>query len=127
MVEPPSGSPHVGGVTKNLPHPDRDQLELNRVLGCLGDPIRLAIVAGLGSAEAAAAEMRCRDFQHLGTKSNLSYHFDRLREAGIIYMRLVGTSRFLHLRRSDLDARFPGLLAIILVATASAPSSPRTT
>jgi len=38
-----------------------------------------------------------------------------LREAGIIHQRQEGTARLNTLRRDDLEARFPGLLATVLV------------
>ena len=91
---------------KILAHPTREQLELPTVLDCLGDPTRLAIVH----------ELRCGDFSGVGAKSNLAYHFGRLREAGVIRVRLEGTARYMSLRREDLEARFPGLLDAVLAA-----------
>lgn len=95
-------------------HPQVADLALSKVLDCLGDPLRLTIVKRLAEAEGCARELRCRDFSDLGTKSKLTYHFDRLREAGIVHVRLLGTGRYLHLRRHDLDERFPELLTRIL-------------
>lgn len=37
-----------------------------------------------------------------------------LREAGVIRQRPEGRNVFVSLRRDDLDARFPGLLDIVL-------------
>lgn len=85
-------------------------------MDCLGDPIRLAIVYNLARLEHAASELRCGDFNVLSGKSNLAYHFARLREAGLIQTRISGTTRFIRLRRDDLEARFPGLLAAIISA-----------
>ncbi|MDQ3607784.1 MAG: helix-turn-helix domain-containing protein, partial [Actinomycetota bacterium] len=48
-----------------------------------------------------------------------THHFKILREAGIIRQRQAGTSRLNALRRDDLDARFPGLLATILQAASA--------
>ena len=58
--------------------------------------------------------MRCGDFDAFSGKSNLAYHFAKLRAAGLIQTRIVGTTRHMKLRRKDLDARFPGLLDTIL-------------
>ncbi|GLH78856.1 transcriptional regulator [Bradyrhizobium sp. SSBR45G] len=98
-------------------HPTRDQIELPLLLDCLSDPIRLAIVYSLAKQE-QPAEMRCGDFNALSGKSNLAYHFARLREAGLIQTRIAGTTRFMRLRRDDLELRFPGLLDSIIAAAA---------
>ena len=99
-------------------HPTRDQIELPMVLDCLGDPTRLAIVHHLAKLDQAATEMRCGDFIAFGGKSNLAYHFARLREAGLIQTRIAGTTRYIKLRRTDLDARFPGLIDAVIKAAA---------
>jgi hypothetical protein len=39
-----------------------------------------------------------------------------LREAGVIHTRIEGRQRMNELRRDDLDARFPGLLDVVLAA-----------
>jgi DNA-binding transcriptional ArsR family regulator len=96
-----------------LPHPQRDQLDLALVLDALSDPTRLAIVAQLAADD---EERRCGTFLDLGSKSNLTYHFVKLRSAGVVRTRIDGTSRYMTLRRADLDARFPGLLDTILAA-----------
>jgi len=85
------------------------------LLDCLGDPIRLAIVYNLART---GGELRCGDFNSFGGKSNLAYHFARLREAGLVRTRVVGTARYMSLRRADLDARFPGLLESVLASAA---------
>src|SRR3954470_14644336 len=99
-------------------HPSREQIELPMVLDCLSDPIRLAIVYVLARRDKAAAELRCGDFNALSGKSNLAYHFAKLRESGLMQTRVVGTARLMKLRRDDLDARFPGLVDAIIAAAA---------
>lgn len=99
-------------------HPTREQIELPMVLDCLSDPIRLAIVYQLAQHERGSTELCCGDFSALGGKSNLAYHFAKLRESGLMQTRVAGTNRFMRLRRDDLDARFPGLLDAVLNATA---------
>jgi len=101
-------------MSRSLPHPTRDQIELPGVLDCLGDPTRLGIVFNLAKAERTATELRCGDFEAFSGKSNLAYHFAKLREAGLIQTRIAGTTRYMRLRRNDLEARFPGLLDSIL-------------
>ncbi|AHY54473.1 ArsR/SmtB family transcription factor [Bradyrhizobium japonicum] len=99
-------------------HPTREQIELPMVLDCLSDPIRLAIVYQLAQQERVSSELCCGDFSGLSGKSNLAYHFAKLRECGLMQTRVAGTNRFMRLRREDLDARFPGLLDAVLSSAA---------
>src|SRR3954464_3110045 len=105
-------------MSRTPPHPTREQIELPMVLDCLGDPIRLAIVYQLAQQEPVSGELCCGDFNALSGKSNLAYHFAKLRESGLMQTRIVGTARLMKLRRDDLDARFPGLLDAIIAAAA---------
>jgi DNA-binding transcriptional ArsR family regulator len=98
----------------SLPHPTADQISLPIVLAVLGDPTRLAIVRYLASKE--GVPLNCSQFLDLGSKTNLSYHLAKLREAGVTRAEVVGTSRMITLRRADLDARFPGLLDSVIAA-----------
>lgn len=102
-------------MSRVLPHPTREQIELPMVLDCLSDPTRLAIVYNLAK-RAHEAELRCGDFYGLSGKSNLAYHFAKLRESGVSRTRSVGTSRLISLRRGDLEARFPGLLDAVIAS-----------
>ena len=102
-----------------LPHPPSDQIELAAVLEALSDPTRLGIVIDLADRK-TEWEARCGEFSHLGSKTNLTYHFAKLRAAGVTHARAEGTSRFISLRREDLDARFPGLLDTVIKAARSA-------
>src|SRR5580765_3107285 len=97
-----------------LPHPNTDQISLPIVLAVLGDPTRLAIVRYLASKEGVA--LNCSQFLDFGSKTNLSYHLAKLREAGVTRAEVVGTNRMITLRRTDLDARFPGLLDSVIAA-----------
>jgi DNA-binding transcriptional ArsR family regulator len=105
-------------MSRSLSHPSREQIELPMVLDCLSDPTRLAIVYILARRKGAAAELRCGDFNALSGKSNLAYHFAKLRESGLMQTRIVGTTRLMKLRREDLDARFPGLLDAVITSAA---------
>lgn len=88
-------------------------MDLATVLHALSDPLRLELVAALdGVDEACAGEI-------LGdrvSKSTRSHHGRVLREAGVIDARYAGTTKYVRLRRADLDARFPGLLDSVLAA-----------
>lgn len=100
-------------------HPTRDQISLAGVLAVLGDPTRLAIVAYLARNEGRAHA--CGTFNALGSKSNISYHLAKMREAGVTHTEVAGTNRLITLRRDDLDTLFPGLLGSILAAAADLP------
>ncbi|NET31633.1 MAG: helix-turn-helix transcriptional regulator [Cyanothece sp. SIO1E1] len=91
-------------------HPDRKDISLPGVLYALGDPIRLEIVKCL----AAQGELPCAALDIPIAKSTLSHHFKLLRESGVLYCRKQGTQHLNSLRREDLDARFPGLLDVVL-------------
>jgi DNA-binding transcriptional ArsR family regulator len=97
-----------------LSHPNAEQISLPNVLAVLGDPTRLAIVRYLASK--AGVPLNCSQFLDLGSKTNLSYHLAKLREAGVTRAEVVGTSRLITLRRDDLDRRFPGLLDSVIAA-----------
>ena len=105
-------------ATEQIAHPAREELELSAVLHALSDPVRLMIVAELARTE---HEYTCGSFELPVTKSTCTHHFKVLREAGVIHQRHKGTMRLNTLRRTDLEARFPGLLETILSA-AGAPA-----
>lgn len=99
-----------------LHQPKRDQIELAAVLYALSDPTRLAVVRQL----AEEGERACGTFELPTTKATLSHHFKVLRESGLTHTRSEGVYRFISLRKEDLDARFPGLLASVLKAARKA-------
>lgn len=49
-------------------------------------------------------------------KAALSHHFSVLRGAGLVEQRDQGPKRVNRLRREEFDARFPGLLELVLRA-----------
>jgi len=102
-------------------HPTPEQIELPMLLDCLSDPTRLVVVYRLAQLGTDEAELQCGNFNAIGAKSNLTYHFARLREAGLIRTRVEGTGRYISLRRKDVEMRFPGLLDSILKAAARDP------
>lgn len=106
-------------MAKPLHHPAEEAIELSAVLDALSDPLRRAIVLRL----ADEGETRCSTFleAHGTTKTNLSYHVARLREAGVIRLRIEGAYRFATLRREALDRRFPGLLGAVIGAAREEP------
>ncbi len=93
-----------------LSHPAREDISLTAVLYALSDTYRLEIVRQLASR----GELNCSALDIPAAKSTLSHHFKVLRESGLIYSRSEGREHYNSLRRDDLDARFPGLLAAVI-------------
>ena len=86
-------------------------LTLTDLLDALRDPLRREIVRRL-----AKQESLCSSFADLGSPSGLSYHFTRLRTAGLTNTRKAGTCRLISLRKAEVEKVFPGLLSSILAA-----------
>jgi DNA-binding transcriptional ArsR family regulator len=91
--------------------PHADEIELTEVLTAVADPVRLGIVAALADHD---GDVACGTFELPVGKSTASWHFRVLREAGVLRQYDQGTRRLNQLRRADLDARFPGLLDLVL-------------
>ncbi|MFB7599318.1 ArsR/SmtB family transcription factor [Streptomyces sp. NPDC056160] len=105
---PPAGS-------RDLPHPEREEIRLEYVLHALSEPLRLRIVREL---VAEGDELSCSHFDLPVTKSTTTHHFRVLREAGVVRQVYRGTAKMNGLRRDDLDHLFPGLLDTLLDAAA---------
>jgi DNA-binding transcriptional ArsR family regulator len=99
----------------DLPHPDTDQIVLANVLGALSDATRLAIISTLARDEVKGC--LCGQFTDLASKTAITYHVAKLREAGVVRVTPEGTRRRVRLRRDDLEARFPGVLDTIIANT----------
>jgi DNA-binding transcriptional ArsR family regulator len=104
----------MGAMTDTLTHPGRADIHIESVLQALADPVRLRIVREL--ARIGSDGIPCGAIDLPVTKSTRTHHLRILREAGVIQMRVVGTSRITTLRRTDLDTLYPGLLPSILTA-----------
>ncbi|MEI5100772.1 helix-turn-helix domain-containing protein [Streptomyces sp. PmtG] len=100
--------------TRALAHPAREEIRLEGVLHALSDPLRLQVVRELAGEQ---VELTCSQFALPITKSTTTHHFRVLREAGVIQQIYRGTAKLNALRRTDLEALFPGLLDSILNAT----------
>lgn len=103
-----------------LPHPDADQITLPNVLAALGDETRLAIIGCLARCDAMDG-LVCGQLGGLTSKTNLTYHVAKLREAGVVNVRPEGTRRRVTLRRDDLDNRFPGFLDTVIASAVDLP------
>jgi DNA-binding transcriptional ArsR family regulator len=100
-------------ISRELPHPVREEIRLEGVLHALSDPMRLRIVCELA---AGRDELSCSQFALPVTKSTTTHHFRVLRENGVIRQVYRGTAKMNGLRRDDLEALFPGLLDSLLTA-----------
>jgi DNA-binding transcriptional ArsR family regulator len=98
------------GTINRIKTKSRSELSLMEVLHALADPVRLEIVRQLDEA----GEKACGMFGIDMPKSSLSHHFRILRESGVIVSETQGTVLMNRLRRTDLEARFPGVLKSIL-------------
>jgi DNA-binding transcriptional ArsR family regulator len=105
----------TGTESPHTPQPDLDEIELATVLQALADPVRLEIVRQVGACPEGGA-LACRELELPVTKSTGSHHLKILHRAGITTEREQGTSKFIRLRRDELERRFPGLLDAVLSA-----------
>jgi DNA-binding transcriptional ArsR family regulator len=99
-------------MVKKLPHPEIEQVDLSALLDALSDPVRRRIVRRLAQAK----ESHCGAFCDEAAKTNLAYHFAKLRAAGITRTRIEGPYRRISLRLDELETRFPGLLPSVIAA-----------
>lgn len=91
-------------------HPKPEDFVLERVLYALSDPVRLSIVRQL----AEEGEASCSALDRGRPKSSVSHHFRVLRDSGLVWTRNDSVTHMNALRREEMDARFPGLLAAVL-------------
>lgn len=96
-----------------LPQPDLADIDMVTVLAALADPVRLMIVRELNHV----GESTCSALNVPVKASTVSHHLHALREAGLVQTRVVGRTRPSHLRKDDLQIRFPGLLSAVLEST----------
>jgi DNA-binding transcriptional ArsR family regulator len=93
-------------------HTDPADVPIQTALAALADPVRLQLVRELASAD--DWERACGTFNVPVGKAGLSHHFAVLRTAGLLEQRDKGPKRVNRLRRPEFEARFPGLLSLVL-------------
>ncbi|MDG4859552.1 helix-turn-helix domain-containing protein [Streptomyces sp. T-3] len=103
------------GSSRELAHPDREEIRLEGVLHALSDPMRMRVVRELAAAD---GELPSSRILLPVTKSTCTHHYRVLRESGVIQQVYRGTAKMNILRRDDLAALFPGLLDSVLGAAA---------
>jgi DNA-binding transcriptional ArsR family regulator len=97
---------------RDLQEPPTSEIQLTEVLHALSDPLRLQVAKRLTEH----GECSCSRLGGSVSKSTLSHHLKVLREAGITHTRVVGTTRLVSLRATELEKRFPGVLGSVLAA-----------
>nr|WP_221475805.1 helix-turn-helix domain-containing protein [Sphaerisporangium rubeum] len=81
-------------------------------MDALADPVRRSIVRELSTWPDFTRP--CGAFDLPVSKATASHHFAVLRAAGLLEQLDSGPRRLNRLRRPEFDARFPGLLALVL-------------
>lgn len=94
-------------------HPRLDDVPLDLALHALADPTRLLMVARLAKMNGLTCTATATACDSV-PKSTLSNHLKTLRAAGLIESRQSGREMINSLRRTEFDARFPGLLDAVL-------------
>ena len=99
--------------------PDLATIDVLTVLQALSDPVRLEIVRQLDSCCQGneKGELTCGQIAVPVGKSTTTHHLKTLAAAGLTADREEGTRKYIHLRRAELDTRFPGLLDSVLNAS----------
>jgi DNA-binding transcriptional ArsR family regulator len=92
---------------RGLHHPDIASIELATLLNALADPVRLQVVGQL----VEAGGVICGGFDVPVSMSTLSHHLKVLREAGVVRVTPEGSQRRHELRLSELEQRYPGIVA----------------
>ena len=86
------------------------RVSLPQVMQALSDPCRLAIVRAL----LEKGELACNEVPLKIAKATRSHHFTILREAGLLKTRTAGTKCLSSIRKDEVEARFPGLLDLVV-------------
>ena len=98
-------------------HPAVEDVSLEAILHALSDPERAAIFTEIAATN---SPQTCSTFARMGhrtiPKSSLSQHFRVLRDAGLIRSERHGVEMRNTSRCTEIDARFPGLIAAIIDA-----------
>ncbi|WP_280392389.1 ArsR/SmtB family transcription factor [Nocardia brasiliensis] len=101
---------------RNLVGPEADALELGSVFRALADVHRRSVMTEL-AADHGDSERGCNSFDLPISKQTQTHHFRILREAGLIDEIDYGNRKGIRLRRTDVEKKFPGLLALLEAET----------
>ncbi len=96
----------VGGSHRAAPvHTDPEDVSVQTALSAVADPVRMTLCLFV---------YKRQSFDVPVGKAALSHHFSVLRGAGLVEQRDEGPKRVNRLRREEFEARFPGLLDLVL-------------
>ncbi|WP_416968771.1 ArsR/SmtB family transcription factor [Streptomyces sp. 4F14] len=93
-------------------HTHPDDVSTLTALSAVADPVRITLLREL--ADSPVWTRSCGSFDVPVGKAALSHHFAVLRGAGLVEQRDEGPRRVNRLRREEFEARFPGLLDLVL-------------
>jgi DNA-binding transcriptional ArsR family regulator len=108
-------------MSRSLTHTDPVDVPLQSALDALADPVRRNILRTL--ANEPDFTRACGTFDLPVSKATASHHFAVLRAAGLLEQHDRGPRRLNRLRRAEFDARFPGLLDLVLNEATALPES----
>jgi DNA-binding transcriptional ArsR family regulator len=98
-------------------HPSVEDVTVEGILHALSDPVRVAIFSDIVGSDCS---QNCSNFLNISEKtipkSTLSHHFKALREAGLIRGERIGVEMQNTSRCTEIEKRFPGLIAAIVNA-----------
>jgi DNA-binding transcriptional ArsR family regulator len=97
-------------MARPFQHPSASTITVDGILHALSDPTRRGIMIKLLSCAGMSCSKACDDL----SPSTISFHHRVLREAGLIRSEKRGVEVINTVRKADINARFPGLLATIL-------------
>ena len=104
-------------IVRPLFHPSVQDVTVEAILHALSDPVRVAIYADIVGQNCSH---NCVAFSNISEKpipkSTLSQHFKVLREAGLIRGERQGVEMHNTSRCAEIDKRFPGLIAAIVMS-----------
>lgn len=102
-------------------HPALEDVTLSGVLHALADPARLAILRRLAAVEGDCPR-HCSALAPMDMpRSTQSFHFQILREAGLIRSERKGAEVINKSRLHEVEGRFPGLIGAIFAAAETCP------
>jgi len=99
-------------MARTLIHAEPADVTLQQALEALSDPVRRSILREV--SDEPDFTRACGTFNLPVSKATASHHFAVLRAAGLLEQLDRGTRRYNRLRRAEFDARFPGLLDLVL-------------
>lgn len=100
-------------MARSVPQPSLDSFDLTTILSALADPTRRELLRHVyRESEPVECAVIARNVDV--SSATVSHHWRILREAGLTHTAVHGRSRFITVRRDDMERMFPGLLDAVL-------------